>query len=213
VVSLKIYVEGGGNTNLLRTACRRGFSEFLKKTGLSGHMPGIIACGSRWEAFSAFSTAIKKNENAMLLVDSEAPVKSDCQQGDDPLTWKPWQHLKNRKGDEWEMPAGAEGSDCHFMVQCMEAWILADRETLKKFFGQGFNEKGLPPGENPIENIDKKQIYQSLENATKDCKVKAKYGKGEHSFKLLAVIDPAIVTSVSPWAKRFIEIVKQRQGR
>jgi hypothetical protein len=203
-------VEGGGDTNLLKTACRHGFSEFLGKAGLAGYMPRIVACGGRYDAFDAFSTAISKNERALLLIDSESPVKNDYQQGN-PKSWKPWLHLKNRKGDEWEMPAGASDVDCHLMVQCMEAWILADRKTLKMFFGQGFNENALPSGENQIENIDKDRIFQSLENATRDCKVKAKYGKGEHSFKLLAVLNPAIVASASPWTKRFIETVKQRQ--
>jgi uncharacterized protein YhjY with autotransporter beta-barrel domain len=30
-------VEGGGNAKPLKTACRNGFSEFLKKSGTVGH--------------------------------------------------------------------------------------------------------------------------------------------------------------------------------
>jgi hypothetical protein len=51
-----------------------------------------------------------------------------------------------------------------------------------------------------------------LEVQQKNCKTKAKYGKSEHSFKLLALIDADFVASASPWAKRFIDEVKSRQG-
>lgn len=98
------------------------------------------------------------------------------------------------------------------MVQCMEAWFLADRTTLQDFFGQGFNTNALPPEGNQIEAIAKEQIYQVLSAATRNCKTKAKYGKGEHSFKLLALISPDRVTAVSLWAKRFIDVTKEKMG-
>ena len=50
MVELHLYVEGGGDSKVLRTACRRGFSEFLAKAGLQGHMPRIVACGGRSQA-------------------------------------------------------------------------------------------------------------------------------------------------------------------
>ncbi len=208
---MKIYVEGGGDTNLLRTACRQGFSEFLKKAGLTGHMPRIVACGGRQDAYDAFSTAMTNNEPAMLLVDSESTVTAVCQQGE-AEEWKPWQHLQNRQGDQWQKPANAAENDCHLMVQCMEAWFLADRATLQIFFGQGFNVNNLPAEGNQIESLAKGLIYQSLANATRNCKTKAKYGKGEHSFKLLAMIDPNQVTAASPWAKRFVQEAREKMG-
>ena len=103
-------------------------------------------------------------------------------------------------------------SQCHLMVQCMESWFLADRETLKLFFGQGFKENQLPALANSIEKIAKTQIYQCLANATSECKTKAKYGKGEHSFKLLSIINPVKVMNASPWAKRLIDDLKKRMG-
>jgi len=54
--------------------------------------------------------------------------------------------------------------------------------------------------------------YQSLKTATAHCKTKAEYGKGAHSFKLLALIDPAKVTGASGWAERFINELKRRLG-
>ncbi|MGR8933038.1 MAG: DUF4276 family protein [Gammaproteobacteria bacterium] len=201
---MKLYVEGGGVSHVLKTACRHGFSEFLKKAGVSGKMPKIIACGSRQNAYKSFCTAIKNGDAAMLLVDSESPI-AEMHQQEQPQDWQPWQHLRQRQGDEWQKPANAGENDCHLMVQCMEAWFLADNKTLQAFFGQGFNPNALPATASQIETITKERIYQALADATKNCKTKAKYGKGEHSFKLLARIDPTKVIETSLWAKRFVD--------
>jgi hypothetical protein len=98
------------------------------------------------------------------------------------------------------------------MVQCMESWLIADRQTIQAFFAQGFKPNALPKQSVTIEGIEKEALYQSLKTATADCKTKAQYGKGEHSFKLLALIDPSKVTGASGWAERFIAELKRRMG-
>lgn len=145
----------------------------------------------------------------MLLVDSEAAISSGCQNGE-PEIWSPWTHLKQRPEDGWDKPNKAQERDCHLMVQVMESWLLADRESLKSFFGQGFKENQLPAAARAIEGVPKDDVYRALQNATADCKTKAAYGKGEHSFKLLASIDPAKVVAASPWANRFIDTLKMK---
>ncbi|MCD0244846.1 DUF4276 family protein [Xanthomonas melonis] len=200
---VKLYVEGGGDTAALKTACREGFTTFVTKAGLKNR-PRIVACGSRRDAFDSFCTAIANGEDAMLLVDSEDTVIAQHQQGQ-PDTWQPWGHLKARVGDVWDKPAGVADTQCHLMAQVMESWFLSDREALKAFFGQGFKENALPAANNAVESTAKQQIYSALAQATKNCKTKAAYGKGEHSFKLLTTIDPAKVTQASPWAKRFLD--------
>lgn len=214
---VKLYVEGGGDSAALKTACREGFARFLEKAGLSGHMPRIVACGGRQDAFDSFCTALKNGEPALLLVDSEAPVALAAQLGDATVKdvrsqWLPWLHLLHRPGDGWEKPAGAQDMQCHLMVQCMESWLLADRASLKVFFGQGFLENQLPPDNPDVEAIAKNELYQSLANATRTCKTKAQYGKGEHSFKLLALLDPVKVMDVSPWDRRFIDGLKDQMS-
>ncbi len=201
---VKLFVEGGGKHHDLRTECRRGFSEFLKKAGLVENMPRIVACGSRQEAYDSFCTALSQGTQALLLVDSEAPVGDDCMAGS-PEEWKPWQHLRSRSGDCWEKTAQANDRNCHLMVQCMEAWLLCDRKALATFFAQGFHANALPSVGHAIESVEKATLYRSLKNATKSCKSKGEYGKGQHSFKILAIIDPLLVVSASPWAKRFID--------
>lgn len=210
---MKIYVEGGGDAAALKTACREGFSKFLRRAGLAGKMPRVVACGSRADAYDSFRTAVGNGETAILLVDSEAPLAAAVQPGDaakqgDRTHWLPWQHLRQRQGDLWEKPANTDDLQCHLMVQCMENWFLADHEALKAFFGQGFKENQLPAAATPVEQVAKTTAYQALSAATRECKTKGRYGKGEHSFKILALIDPAKVQRSSPWALRLIETLK-----
>lgn len=208
---VKLYVEGGGDSSTLKVECRSGFATFLENAGLSGRKPRIVACGSRRNAYESFCTAIANGEEALLLVDSEAPVADRYQQGP-PENWLPWQHLKEREGDGWTQPPSARDTDCHLMVQCMETWFLADRETLKTFFGQGYKESQLPASTTSVESIAKALVYQSLSDATRDCKTKGRYGKAGHSFKLLALLDAMKVKSTSPWANRFVHELKKRMG-
>ena len=98
------------------------------------------------------------------------------------------------------------------MVQCMEAWFLADRETLRAFFGPGLNLNALPATENPLEMMAKERNYETLAKATRNCTPKAQYSKGEHSFKLLRLIAPDKVTAASAWAKRFVDTLRQRMA-
>lgn len=205
---VKLYVEGGGDAAALRTACRQGFTQFITGAGI-GRKPRVVACGSRHDAYDSYCTAIANGEDAVLLVDSEAPVAHQHQQDHD-SEWQPWQHLKQRTGDGWERPEGAPDTDCHLMVQCMESWLIADPVTLKAFFGQGFRENQLPATASSVEQVAKAQLYSALANATKHCKTKAQYGKGEHSFKLLGKIDPTKVTAASPWASRFVSELKKK---
>lgn len=212
MVAIKLFVEGGGHSRTLRVACREGFAEFLKKVGLQGSMPRIVACGSRGVAYSDFCTAVANGQPALLLVDSEAPVAAQHQLGDGKDQWMPWAHLAQRQSDGWTKPNGTDDNDCHLMVQCMEGWLLADRQTLQSFFGKGFRPGALPAPSRPIEGVDKDTLYQALKAATASCKTKAEYDKGEHSFKLLARIDPQKVTAASGWAERFVTEVKTRMG-
>lgn len=213
---VRLYVEGGGDARSLKTDCREGFANFLSKAGLKDHMPRIIACGGRRNAYESFCTAIENRERAFLLVDSEAPVVSQLgapkSTEQDRLKWLPWTHLKQRIGDGWDKPQSTSDTDCHLMVQIMESWFLADSATLATFFGDGFDKNKLPNTITGIESIAKQTVYEGLKAATAKCRTKAAYGKGEHSFKILAAIDPEKVCAASPWAQRFVESLKKEMG-
>ena len=153
-------------------------------------MPKIVVCGSREDAYDKFRIALASQTNAMLLVDSDEPV---IEQG-------PWQHLKVHRN--WDRPAGASDSQCHLMIQVMESWFLADRETLREFFGPAFQESALPRNPN-VEQIAKQDVIDGLVRATRNT-TKGPYKKGIQSYEILEKLDPAKVRQFSPYADRFI---------
>jgi hypothetical protein len=213
VVTVFLYVEGGGDYASLKSDCRRAFSKFLEKAGLKGCLPRIVACGGRTQAYDMFCRKVKDSEKdssirAFLLIDSEFPVSVTCETGDE-REWKPWQHLEEKGNGSWKKIDHVSDSQCHFMVECMESWLLADRENLKKFYGKGFAEKKLPVSSAAIERLDKKEIYKSLEEATVKT-TKGKYSKGGHSFQLLESANPELICDASKWAKRFVDTVKDQ---
>ena len=201
-MKLKVYVEGGGDGKSLRTRCRQGFSSFFAKADLAGRMPQVVACGGRDSAFDKFCTALrsrKAEEFIVLLVDSEDPVAQGS---------GPWLHLRTR--DRWTKPDEATDENAHLMVQCMEAWFLADRDGLAAYFGHGFNRNALPGGRD-IEDVAKDDVLEGLKNATRQTK-KGEYGKGRHSFDMLERIDPANVMAASPHASRLVQIMREKAG-
>ena len=202
-MSARVYVEGGGNNNRKLTArCREAFSEFFRKAGLSGRMPSIIAGGGRKQTYDDFCVALRDPKNdafTILLVDSEEPVAEGA---------GPWRHLRNRRDDRWNRPAEATDEHAHLMVQCMEAWFLADRQTVSRFFGNGFRLSALP-GRTDIEQIPKRDLLRGLQDAARNCR-KRGYDKGRDSFRILAELDPERVTAASPHARRLVETLRAK---
>jgi hypothetical protein len=54
VSDARIYVEGGGDTDFLRSRCREAVTKLLKNAGFAGRLPRLIACGSRDDAYDDF---------------------------------------------------------------------------------------------------------------------------------------------------------------
>ena len=194
----RLIVEGGGTQNpALQTECRRAFRRLLERAGVTAGRPRIVAAGGRRRAYDLYTTAIKNSqsgEHIVLLVDADEPVTSETA----------WEHVRTRGQDGWSRPEEAGDEDLHLMVQCMEAWFLADPHVLGSFFGQGFKQDRLPKGAD-IEAIPKQAILDGLRAASAAAKTKGKYGKGSHSFKILSLLDPQRIKEASPWARRFFE--------
>ena len=162
-------------------------------------MPRVISCGARKQTYDRFRAALTKATNddfIVLLVDSERPVMD-----------APWPHLKNC--DNWDKPPGATDDNAHLMVQCMEAWFMADKETLAEFFGTGFNEGGLP-ARLDVEGIPKDDINSGLRMATRQCQPKGEYHKAQHSFAILGRLNPQKVIKASPYARRLVNTLRDK---
>jgi hypothetical protein len=197
-VSVRIYVEGGFEGS--KNNCRRAFANFLGKVVRPGSFR-VIASGSRTEAFQNFCSALRDHpgEYVVLLVDSETAV-----------TAGPWRHLNTSEGDKWTRPNGAGDDQAHLMVQVMEAWFLADQQTLSSYYGQGFLQKSLPRQKN-IEKVDKERVFETLRHASKHTQ-KGTYHKTRHGFELLELIDPTLVRSASRHADNLFALLERKTG-
>lgn len=124
-----------------------------------------------------------------FLVDSEAPVTEPV-----------WKHLQEQDG--WSQPDGADDDQAQLMVQCTETWCVADRNALRRFFGQHLQDSALPALNN-LEGRAKDDVQQALEDATRECGRDRKYNKGRRSFRLIAELDPSALKEHLP---HFVEL-------
>lgn len=192
---IRIYIEGGGDGKESKATLRKGFSKFFQVASIQEII--CVMCGSRNNTFRDFKNALKSHPDAFnfLLVDAEAPVKQ---------SHSPWQHLKST--DNWVLPDVNE-SFCHLMVQVMEAWFIADIDTLIKFYGQGFKRNTIPKNLN-VETIDKHSLDKNLKAATCNTS-RGEYQKIKHASQLLTMLDTAKVRKASPYCDRIFTTLAQ----
>jgi len=195
---MKIYIEGAGPTEAAQTECRRAFEKFFLAAGLKGRMPRLVACGSRNEAYDKFKIAFRNGDNALLLVDSEEPIRIDSST-DKPIS--PRVHVKERDG--WDCPSGATDDHIYFMAVCMESWFIADKEQFVNYYSTG-NRRCNPstiPENIQVETLKRPLIFKILQDATTSSG-KAQYSKGSRSFDILSIISPRKVSDASVHARQ-----------
>lgn len=195
MVRVKVYAEGGGDSQLQDTLFRQGWAGFFKSAGLSGRMPRVVRGKGRERTFDLFVTALRNrrdDELPLLLLDSEDPVAS---------SHTAWQHLKDRDG--WDRPTGASNDQAFLMVQAMETWLISDRNLLREFFGADLRENQLPAWPD-LEAVPKDDVLRALDTATAACG-RNRYAKGRTSFRLLERLDPQTVKSKCPHAKALLD--------
>ena len=218
MTEIAVYVEGGGNIAGQKAELRQGFDAlFVNEKSKAREKRAslrFVCCGGRQQAYEAFINALAVNPKTIntLLVDSETsipPVPVD--EARDAAIRVARLRAKGGtegrgQGDGWDF-TGATSDRIHLMVQCMEAWIVADPNALQEFYQQDFKRNALPKQPN-LENVSKTDIYEKLSHATKDTQ-KGEYGKIKHASKLLLKISPDKVALRCPRFKIFREWLAQ----
>lgn len=189
MTSVALYVEGGGDSEAGKAALRQGFDELLATQKNAARVRKMrwktVLCGGRNATFDAFLNATTKRtaDVVVLVVDAEAPVAVTTPEGR-------VEHLATRDGWTFE---GVDAGHVHLMTQCMEAWIVADREKFEEFYGKGSRKNALPRRQ-VLDEEPKANLYSALDAATKDTQ-KGSYGKIKHASELLKRVRPGIVAA------------------
>ena len=183
-----LYVEGGNPSTKgpLSGQAREAFAALFSTPEVQ---VVVKAHGGRDDTLDAFYLARngKKHppdEPVLLLIDAEGPVAD---------IHKPWAHLK-------KCVEGVPDADVLLMVQVMETWMLADPDALRAVFPHKLDLAKLPAPTANVEGLEKAHVYRSLEQATRACS--APYGKSDHSFRVVAELNPETLKKRLPSFKR-----------
>ncbi len=190
---IRLYVEGGGPGPLHDTLSRQAWAQFLEKAGLAGRMPETVRGQGREQTFDLFATAVANPRGGtipLLLVDSEGPVARGQ---------SVWQHLRAQDG--WKPPQGVGDDQAFLMVQVLETWFLADRDLLRKHFGDCLREGHLRKWPK-LEEVPKETVLEALDMATAGCR--QRYAKGKISYELLRRLSPHVVEEACPHAQALL---------
>lgn len=187
--AVRIYFEGDPKL-------RPGFQSFF--AGLQSASRRITPVPCKANAIADFMDGVKNYPDAVniLLIDSEGPYTPNLLQ-------------EVRRHDHWDTALGRQvPDDClHFMVQVMESWFLADRATLRNYYGPGFAENRLPANRQ-VEQILKDDVIDGLAAATRDTG-KGRYHKTRHAPALLALLNPAQVRAAAPACANLFTALEQ----
>ena len=96
----------------------------------------------------------------------------------------------------------------HFMVQAMEAWFIADRQALTRYFGRDFNTNALPSPQS-AESTSPNELVAAIRNGLRRGSRRRDYDKVSDGLKLLQSIDEDTVSQRCPHFKRLMTFLDQ----
>lgn len=208
VKDVRLYIEGdtkqrgGGNSITLRQGFNQFFDKWARHEKINIKLQPIL-CGDRGKAVKIFLNDDNQYSEgfAVLLIDAEREKDEDKSAKVFLQEDFPNYDFKNVKE-----------SQCHFMVQAMESWFLADKEKLAACYDAKFNVKALPPHKE-IEKVPKDDAINKLKIATKDTRNgKGEYGKGADSGRILGAIRPEKVIEAAAHCNRLFKTIKEEIG-
>ena len=203
-MSAYIYIEGGATgagSRDLNLRCQQAFHKLLGSMGFKGRFPRLWACGGRGAVFDEFVNHHSSNtaDYVAMWIDSEEPMENPD---------AAWEHLRTvTTVPKWAKPQGAQDDQVLFMTTCMETWIVADRDALRKHYGRQLQESALPPLVS-LEERGRHDVQGKLGHATRHCA--NAYEKGKRSFEILGKLTPATLEHHLPSFGRARRILTEK---
>jgi hypothetical protein len=191
VTEIRVYVEGDDKL-------RSGFHEFFKDVREPAQALRIgfkcIPCGA--EPVRDFCNALRSNPESfnVLLLDNDGRLS--------------FESLKKRS--DWKPPREVDEKEVHWMIQIMESWFLADIETLREYYGPGFDPDHLP-GHPNVEEAPKADVERGLKEATRRTR-KGPYHKTAHAPRILELLKPGQVRAHAPHCRRLFDTLLATLG-
>lgn len=191
VTEIRIYYEG---SRLLRSGFDAFFTSLKSRAKANRCRVTLVAAGSGGTACRDFGIAIPKMHPTawnILLKDSEGPH---------------YDNLSVSLCGEWQWDK-SRADLIFWMVEMMESWFHADKDSLEKFYDTGFSRNALKANPN-VEQISKKDLKEGLRAATKNTQKGDYYDdKTSHGPKLLALINPDLVQKAAPNCRKLFETI------
>ena len=205
-ISLKIIVEGGSKeNNTFTTEFRKAFQAFFSKgsTRIENRelrLKVIPGCADPVKSFFIELKRSGDSDRVFLLLDSEKEFSADGLYGFAERV----RELKEQ--NNWKKAPDIPDDSIHFMVALMESWFIADKDALKAYYGNRFRDNQIPDAIN-VEVYEKQRVFNILKAATRDTQ-KGPYSKTNHSYRILNIINPSLVSKAAPQCKRLLEVIE-----
>jgi hypothetical protein len=205
VKDVRLYIEGDtkqkgkGNSITLRQGFNEFFGKWAQKEKANVRFHSVL-CSDRGSAVRIFlnDSDLYPKDFVVLLIDTER--EKDIKEDAKVVLQRDFPNYNFKEIKE---------SQCHFMVQSMESWFLADKEKLAECYDDKFNENALPKNAK-VEEILKKDVLTGLKNATRETSNgKGEYGKGADSGRILGKIRPQKVRDAAPHCKILFDTISK----
>ena len=103
---------------------------------------------------------------------------------------------------------GVDDRQCFLMMECMETWVIADKDTIAKYYGANFLMNALPKNAN-LESVPKLTVADALKRATKPTQ-KGEYKKVAHGFAIIERANVDVVRAALPECERLFRELEAR---
>lgn len=144
-----------------------------------------MAGGPRAETIRDFLRycSIEPSSLNVLLIDSEGPVTDTDKYIRDSL----------RSLSVWDGGVSCSDEQLHLMVQAMEAWFVADPQSLSRRFGQNYSTRHLPSPES-AETVSAADLLTAIRRGLPQSRRRRGYDKVSDGVELLRLIDQGVVS-------------------